>query len=141
MTPGAGVLAPALSNPVQSPYDPALAAQVEAANAKEKASRSGLQQALFRAAALRGQPLFAKGGGPLGIRIGEGPGGWAVSIGDLIGGLMAKKRLDESTQGVTSGMEQLAPAESASDAALNAARRQFVPQGTMMSNPFSLGGY
>lgn len=139
---GSGVLANPLalggpiSNPVQSPYDPQLAAAAEKANAEERLKSSALKQALFRAAALREQPLFAQGGGPLGIRIGQGPGGWAVSIGDLVGGLMAKKKLDEATAGVTGAQEALTPTENATNAAVNAARRQFVPvaQGSQLSS-------
>ena len=139
---GSGVLAipPTATNPLQNP----LAAQpmnqaagLEAANAQERLKRNALQQAIFKAMALREQPNYAKGAGPLGIRIGEGPGGWAVSIGDLIAGLSARGKQNKATGEVTGGMGDLAPAENATNTALNAVRRQFIPQGS----PLSLSDY
>jgi len=127
------------ASPLQNPVDPAAVAALEQANAGERLKKSALQQALFRAAALREQPNYAAGAGPGGIRIGQGPGGWAVSIGDLIAGLMARGKQDKSTEGVTAGMGDAAGAQNNTFGAYNALRRKeggqqsYVPQGTPLS--------
>jgi hypothetical protein len=139
--PGSGVLAApqTITNPLQSPMAPGMGAGLEAANAAEKLKRSAMLQAMFKAMALREQPLYGRGAGPLGARMGEGPGGWALALGDTIAGALANRKHDEATQGVTTGMEGLVPAVNATDAAANAARRQFVPQGTPLGGFDPLG--
>jgi len=132
--PGAGVMAPPGPVAPVAPIQPPLGMGVESANAKERLKRNALEQAIFKIMALREQPLFARGAGPLGIQIGQGPGGWATAIGSAVAGVLGKKALDEATAKAMGLQGPLAEAENETNAAINAARRQqFIPQGTPLS--------
>lgn len=95
-----------IQNPLASPDDATVAAMAEA-----RAKQSALQQALHRAAVLREEPLNAKGQGPMGARQGVGPMGWAVTLGDVVAGVIAKKKRERAGQEVTGAMGPLSASE------------------------------
>jgi hypothetical protein len=121
--------------PIQAP----LGAGVEKANAKERELANRLKQAMFKIAVLREQPLFGTGQGPLGATIGQGPGGWALTLGSALGGVLAKKHMDEAAAAANAASGNVVPAENETNAAINAERRRMlgVPQGS----PLSLSDY
>lgn len=129
---GSGVLA----NPVQNPIGQAPQQNLPA-NWQEVLKNLGalwgaqgqLGPAMFKAMTLRhDQPYNAKGAGPLGIRIGEGPGGWAVSIGDLVAGLKGRKMQEEADAKAMAAQKALAEA-SGGYAQEKLRFPNFVPQG------------
>ena len=112
-----GVLAmPATpTNPIQNPLDPAQQQALFAAQAEQRAKDTQLKQQLLRAAVLKSMtdPDQVKGGGPAGIRIGQGPGGWAVSLGDLGAAIVRAKALKKGGEGVIQATGELGPSEQA----------------------------
>ena len=143
--PGGGVMASPVQNPLAAnPLDAQTAQSLEGANAQERLKRAKTQLAQMRAAVLREQlNPGIKGGGTLGIRTGEGPGGWATSLGDLAAMYVRAKALGRSAEEVGGAASEIAPAENTTYGALNARRRfegpnpSYVPQGS----PLSLSNY
>jgi hypothetical protein len=109
--PGSGVLAQPTT--ITNPLDPQNAQATLAAMAQARAKDTALKQQLLRAQVLKAQtePDAVKGGGPSGIRIGQGPMGWAVSLGDLAAAYVRKKALQKGGEGVIQATGELSPAE------------------------------
>lgn len=109
-TTGAYVPPGPLSSPIQNPLDPRNQAATVAAMANDREKRAALERAMMRAAALREEPLNAQGPGPLGVRQGVGPMGWAVSLADAVAGAIAEKRRKAATENVAGAQSEVAPA-------------------------------
>jgi len=77
---------------------------------EQRAALTKLQQTLIRAQLLKEQPLYAQGPGPLGIMIGQGPGGWAPAIGSAIAGVLAKKAHEKAAEEQVGATGELGPA-------------------------------
>ena len=81
---------------LQSPYaqqstvPPQLLAQLLALRGPASAVSQAAEDAANEET--RTRSLSAKGDGPMGIRTGEGPNGWAISLGDALGGLAQQFR-------------------------------------------------
>lgn len=97
-------------NPVESPLQHQM--QLMAAMAEQRAKDTALKQQVLRAAALKAMtdPDQVKGGGPVGIRIGQGPGGWATSLGDLGAAIIRAKALKKGAAGIIEATGELGPA-------------------------------
>ena len=95
---------------VQNPLKPTQDAKTLAAMAEQRKAATKLQQALLRAQVLREQPLYAQGAGPLGITIGQGPGGWAQAIGSAVAGILAKKAHEKAGEETAGALGEVGPA-------------------------------
>jgi len=95
---------------VQNPLQPLHDAATLASMAKQREAATKLQQMLLRAQVLKDQPLYAQGEGPLGVHIGQGPGGWATAIGSMVAGVLAKKAHEKAGEGVSGALGELGPA-------------------------------
>ncbi len=77
---------------------------------------------------------MAQGGGPFGVRIGEGPGGWAVTLGDMANAYVKMQHQKALTDKLVKSLGGSAKARG--DYAVEDAKAQgldFVPQGTPLS--------
>ncbi len=106
-----------LSQPatITNPLDPQNQQALLGAQAEQRAKQTALQQQLLRAAVLKAQtdPDTVKGGGPAGVRIGQGPMGWAVSLGDLAAAYVRKKALEKGAAGVIPATGEASAADQA----------------------------
>lgn len=108
--PGAGVNA---VQPVQSPLpqqQPDMGKLLEALKAAF-AAQGGLNSSAFRAQSLRGDRNYAPGTGPLGIRVGEGPGGWAVSLADSVNNALNYKEQKARDEALSKALKDLQEAK------------------------------
>jgi len=96
--------------PVANPLQPLHDAATLAAMAKQREAATKLQQMLLRAQVLKDQPLYAQGEGPLGVTIGQGPGGWATALGSMVAGVLAKKAHEKAGEGTAGALGELGPA-------------------------------
>ena len=99
--------------PVAPIHDPLQDARTLAAMAKQREAATKLQQMLLRAQVLREQPLYAQGEGPLGVTIGQGPGGWATAIGSMVAGVLAKKAHEKAGENTAGALGEMGPAAQA----------------------------
>lgn len=90
--------------PIQNPLQPLQDAQTVAAMAKQREAATKVKQAFLRAQVLKDQPLYAQGAGPLGVTIGQGPGGWATAIGSMVAGILAKKAHEKAGEDVSGAL-------------------------------------
>jgi len=137
--------------PIESPLKPIYEARTLAAMAKQREADTKLKQALLRAQVLREQPLYAQGEGPLGVTIGQGPGGWAPAIGSMVAGILAKKAHEKAGEASAAALGELGPSTQSlaenfiqgSPGGLYGSGYGFpqparpVPQGTPLSLPLS----
>lgn len=100
-----------MANPVQNPLMPSQDQAVLNAMAEARAKRARLEQMIHMANVLKDEPLNARGAGPMGVRQGVGPMGWAVTLADAVAGAIAKKKREQAAQGVTGAMGPLSEAE------------------------------
>lgn len=136
-SPGAGVMTPAIQNPLAPQASDAALRELLQRILSERAANIPAQQAAFRSAALRqDQPFYAEGSGPLGIRQGVGPGGWATSIGDAVFGVMGRKRQEAADEKRLAAQADLMKKQNETYEKLGQALNS-VSQGSPLSPPLS----